>query len=869
MKRMTYHRFGICLSALLILCFSIFPSHASESGTGTAPVEGGFERERDAAERAGENGLTADKTQISFGSLEQGMPAVGQNIALANNGATDLELLWYEFDYYDFISIDAPDDCMINPGESCIFTVEADTSLAPGSYNSFLLFSDTTDPYFERGIQVNITLEIRDKAPAPPIITSVSISPGTCVASKGSTCSFTASVAGENDYSRDVNWSVSGQKSHSTLIDENGILTVASDETASSLVIKAVSKQDNRFSATALVSLQKSSYFIRVEASPGNGGTVYGSGIVEEGGYAVISAAPHNGFVFDGWSLDGNIVSHNSQFVVNNIRSDRTYTAVFKPVSCRIDVHANNSNAGTATESRTIGYGESITLEAAAKDGYQFDYWMENGIIVSTDTKLHLNKVTQARDLTAMFSQNKFHLTLNCTPADTGLLSGQGTYDKGSNIKITADPFQGYQFIGWAENGNIISTDREYFVNNITRDMCLSAAFEKKTTVTYIVAASVTSPNGAITPECRTSVAEGSGILYSIVPRSGYQISSIYVDGNPIGAVSSYSFTNIKDNHTIVADFAPLPKAESNHTKPADTAPSGKTDTNASVSSGSSDKTPVNDARPIQPPSSVEADTLTGTLQRLNTPVEEARRLISENNDRELMLGALANGDLQVTIHNDFADDVQETTSVSFYEASSVSNFEIVLDHLLSTEDKIEMLLGKNPVALNFHIERIDDEMPETTQKLFEEHKMPGMQIGQYFEISLLESNQNDTNMITELPSMLTVKLNLPEDLKSENRRFYILRLHTAADGTQEYAELIDEDKDPDTITFSTDRFSPYAIAYIDLPSDRSALPETTETSQTHSGPSVATGIMIVLALLLAVTVICMLSLFITRRSRD
>lgn len=77
-------------------------------------VGAGFERERDAAERAGENGLTADKTQISFGSLEQGMPAVGQDIALANNGATDLELLWYEFDYYDFISIDAPDDCMIN-----------------------------------------------------------------------------------------------------------------------------------------------------------------------------------------------------------------------------------------------------------------------------------------------------------------------------------------------------------------------------------------------------------------------------------------------------------------------------------------------------------------------------------------------------------------------------------------------------------------------------------------------------------------------------------------------------------------------------------------------------------------------------------
>ncbi len=868
-RKTVIYVFFSCFIILTAFCSNVLPCRASEIAPGVIPAEEKGNRQTDPVNPESPGSLTADKTQIGFGSLEQGTPAAGQNITLTSQSQKELELIWYEFDYYNFISIDAPDDCLLSQDESCVFTVQADTTLAPGVYNSFLLFSDTADPYFEHGIQVNITLEIRDKAPAAPVITSVSISPGTCVVSKNSTCAFTASVTGENNYSRDVIWSVSGQKSRSTFIDEHGILTVASDETASSLVVKAVSKQDSRYSASSLVALNKSSYFIRVEASPDNGGTVYGSGIVEEGGYAVISAAPHNGFVFEGWSQDGNIVSRNSQFVVNNIRNDRTYTAVFRPVSCRINVHVNNSNAGTATESRTIGYGESITLEASAKDGYQFDYWLENGIIVSTDTKLQLNKVTQARDLTAMFSQNKFHLTLNCSPADTGSLSGQGTYAKGSNIKITADPFQGYQFVGWTENGNIISRDREYFVNNITRDMCLSAAFEKKTAVTYIMAASITSPNGAITPKGRTTVAEGSGIVYSITPGSGYQISAVYVDGNPIGAVSSYSFTDIKDNHTIVADFAPLPKAESKDTKPAGTVPSGKTDANAEGSSGSSGKAPVNNAKPIQQPLPVEEDTLTGTLQRLNTPVEEARRLIAESSDRELMLGALENGDLQVTIHNDFADDVQETSSVSFYETSSVANFEIVLDHLLSEEDKIEMLLGKNPVALNFHIERIDDEAPETAMKLFEEHKMPGMQIGQYFEISLLESRQNDTNIITELPSALKVEISIPEDLRVENRRFYILRLHTTADGSQEYAELADEDKDPDTITFCTDRFSPYAIAYMDLPSDRSALPEITGNPQSHSGRNIVTGIMIVLSILLAVAVICMLPLFITKRNRD
>ncbi len=858
-----------CLLALMTFCSSTLLCHASENGADGVPAdEGSVKRANDTGQET-EHGLSADKTLLDFGTPEQGTPVTDQNITLTNNGTEDLTLLWYEFDYYNCISVDAPDDCSLGQGKSCTFTIQADTSLAPGSYNSFLLFSDTADPYFENGIQVNITLEIRETVPTAPVVTSVSVSPGTCVASKGSTYAFTASVSGENAPSQEVVWSVSGQKSNSTFIDDNGILTVASDETASSLIVKAVSRQDSRYSASSLVSLQKSSYFVQVEASPDNGGTVYGSRIVEEGGSAVLSAAPHNGFLFEGWFLDGSKVSRNSQFTVNNIRSDRTYTAVFQPVSCRINVHVNNSNAGTATASRTIGYGDSITLEAAAKDGYRFDYWLENGVIISTDAKLQLNKVTQSRNLTAMFSQTRFHLTLNCSPADTGTVSGAGTYDIGNNIKITADPIQGYRFIGWVENGAIISKDREYSVNNITRDMCLTANFEKKTAVTYIIAASVTSSNGTITPEGRSTVAEGSGLLYSIVPKSGYTVSAVYVDGNPIGAVSSYSFTDVKDNHTIVADFAAVPKPESNSTKPvrpesSDGATNGST--NSSPSSGK-EPAPENNTKPSQPPSSADTDSLSGTLQYLNTSVEEASRLIDENNDRELMMGALETGDLQVTIHNDFADDVQETSSVSFYENSSVGNFETVIDHLLNKEDKINMLLGKSPVTLNFHIECIDDEEPQDTLTVFEENKMPGMQIGQYFEVSLLESRQNDTNIITELPTALKVVLNLPDDLRAENRRFYILRLHTNEDGSQEYAELVDEDKNPDTITFSTDRFSPYAIAYIDLPSSGSALPEiTVDTTDRHSP---MTAVIVVLLILLTATVGGILLLFFTNHRKN
>ena len=257
---------GAYLIAAQMFFAGTLSCHAAQIGFGAYPEEGVAEAE------SGSYVLGTDKTQISFGSLEQGSAALGQDIVLTNQGAEDIALQWREADYHDSISVDAPETDFLAAGESCIFTVEANTSLEPGIYNTFILFGDKEDAYFERGVQVTISMEIIKPVPSEPVITSIRISPGTVVASKGGNCTFTASVSGENDYIKEVAWSVSGQTSRNTFIDSNGVLNVGTDETASSLVVKAVSRQDSRYSASALVSLQASSYFIQLKAIPENGG---------------------------------------------------------------------------------------------------------------------------------------------------------------------------------------------------------------------------------------------------------------------------------------------------------------------------------------------------------------------------------------------------------------------------------------------------------------------------------------------------------------------------------------------------------------------------------------------------------------------
>ena len=71
---------------------------------------------------------------------------------------------------------------------------------------------------------------------------------------------------------------------------------------------------------------------------------------------------------------------------------------------------------------------------------------------------------------------------------------------------------------------------------------------------TYIITASA-GPNGSISPSGNITVNQGSDKLFTITPDTGYQIYDVLVDESSVGAVSSYTFTNVTEDHTIYATF--------------------------------------------------------------------------------------------------------------------------------------------------------------------------------------------------------------------------------------------------------------------------------------------------------------------------
>lgn len=109
-----------------------------------------------------------------------------------------------------------------------------------GRYMNYWLHTDdlySTSPFAN---MVVLTSEM-------PAVTAVAISPTTPTVSKGQSVNFTATVTGTGVFNSGVTWEVTGTSplSSGTTINANGLLTVASDETNTSLTVTATSIQDD------------------------------------------------------------------------------------------------------------------------------------------------------------------------------------------------------------------------------------------------------------------------------------------------------------------------------------------------------------------------------------------------------------------------------------------------------------------------------------------------------------------------------------------------------------------------------------------------------------------------------------------------
>lgn len=751
---------------------------------------------------------------ISFGQLIEGEEYDGYMASLDvyNTGNIITEVIWSEYDPDDFFYVDAPSDNTMEVGSRCTFYFFPNGYLSEGTYSGNIVLSLQQDQ--SKSYCVNISATV---VPGDPIVFDVDISPGYAEVSKGGNVQFGVSVEGYNLKDYGVNWSVQNNKSSGTNINGDGYLTIGNDETSNSITVVATSKDDNSTSDTATVSIKNNYYSVTARAE--EGGQVSGGGSVEGGGSIELFASPNNGYDFDGWYENGNKVSSDKKLRIDNVSSDRSFSAKFARRLAYVITYSSPENGGTTSGDGYYNVGDRVTVKANPKDGYRFVCWKLGDEKVSKEKEYTLTNLNGEYRLKACFEACEYDVKVCVTPDNAGAIDGVSRYKENDKAVLKAYASDGYKFKGWFSDSKLLSESDTYTIDKVQKDYCLVAAFEKKTAKSYNMT-SEAGNGGSIVPLGTYPVVEDSTVSYLITPDPGYKIEDVKVDGKSVGAVSAYAFPNLKSSHTVSVTFT---KKEDKKTEKTDdhskndvqnvvAKPTGDSITESKKEHDSKTQeeqeallSEIRDAN-----EDINYDNLTGLLQKYNMSPDEAYMHLYDEIGDAMFAEAYREGIISFVVNNEYAPNTQATATNEFFSNPSMPNYWDVVNDCVTDEEAIGVLKG-NKLEVHFDITDMTQLLTTTEkQDIFSYAEDNGLVVGNVFDITFLRTYHGVVDNVKQLDIEAEFVLQVPAGLLSEAQEFKILHVHD--DGSKELLE--DMDNDPATVTFRTSSFSNFAFAY-------------------------------------------------------
>ena len=226
-----------------------------------------------------------------------------------------------------------------------------------------------------------------------------------------------------------------------------------------------------------------------------------------------------------------------------------THASSMSTSATSFTVNATNGNGALATLTRnneimgsaTINNGTcNITFAAPGTTG------------TATLTVFGYNKITYIAtiQITGGGTQ-QYTVNVSANPNIGGSVTGGGTYNQGQSCTVTASPNAGYTFTNWTENGNVVSTNRNYTFT-VTANRTLVANFQAQPQ-NYTVTVSANPTNGGNVTGGGT-YQQGQSCTVTATANTGYNFTNWTENGNVVSTQANYTFT-VNSNRTLVANF--------------------------------------------------------------------------------------------------------------------------------------------------------------------------------------------------------------------------------------------------------------------------------------------------------------------------
>jgi hypothetical protein len=292
-------------------------------------------------------------------------------------------------------------------------------------------------------------------------------------------------------------------------------------------------------------------YQLSVSANPAEGGTANGGGEYVSGQSVNLLAVPSEGYEFINWTNNGQAVSTDASFTYIMPATNVSLVANFLLKNYQITTNSFPTEGGTTSGGGFYTFGQNVSVSAISNTGYSFLNWTVNGEVVSTSPDYNFSMPSNNLTLWANFQQNEYALSLLAQPSFAGSVTGDGNYFYNSEVTVEASASEGYHFLHWLLNVNVVSTSNIYSFPMPASDLQLTAVFEINF---YTIELQADNPEAG-------NVSGGGEFPYNAqitvnaLPNEGYEFIAWTENGQTVSFLNNYIF-NVTSNRLLTAVFA-------------------------------------------------------------------------------------------------------------------------------------------------------------------------------------------------------------------------------------------------------------------------------------------------------------------------
>lgn len=286
-----------------------------------------------------------------------------------------------------------------------------------------------------------------------------------------------------------------------------------------------------------------------IQASAGSGGRIDPSGEVsaEFGSQRTFILTPDTGYEVADVLIDNVSQGPVLQYTFSNISQNHSITASFR--LRRYTITSTAAIGGTIDPSGTISaeHGTSRTFLISPSTGFRILDVKADNISIGAVGIYTFNNITENHSLSATFTPITYQIVSSSETGGSISPAGTTIVNYGTNQSFSITPGEGFLIKDVMVDNRSVGAVSTYRFINIVSDHTISAFFNP---ITFNINAK-SDFGGSIIPSGDIKIDYGSNQTFNFIPYEGYEISEVIVDNKSVGAITEYTFTNIKSNHSI------------------------------------------------------------------------------------------------------------------------------------------------------------------------------------------------------------------------------------------------------------------------------------------------------------------------------